>query len=67
MSRLAKNLKKLRKDNNVTQEQLAHACGLGLRSVSHFESGEVTNPRYFTARKLAMFFHITTDELFEER
>ena len=37
---LADNLKKLRKDNNMSQEDLAEKLGVSRQSVSKWESGQ---------------------------
>ena len=36
---LADNLKRIRKDNNLSQEQLAEKLGVSRQSVSKWESG----------------------------
>lgn len=36
---LSENLKKIRKDNNLSQEQLADKLGVSRQSVSKWESG----------------------------
>ena len=39
-SNFANNLKKLRKDNNLSQEELALELGVSRQSVSKWESGQ---------------------------
>ena len=37
---LSENLKRIRKDNNLSQEQLAEKLGVSRQSVSKWENGE---------------------------
>jgi transcriptional regulator with XRE-family HTH domain len=51
-------LRKLRTDARLTQEELAEAAGVSLRSVSDLERGRVTIPQKDTVRLLADALHL---------
>jgi len=53
-------LKKLRKENHLTQAQLAQALHVHQTAVSQWECGR-TFPDRETIIKLAAFFHISAD------
>ena len=56
------NIKKYRKDMNLTQEELAEAFGVTVGAVSKWESGS-TVPDILTLVELADFFSISVDVL----
>lgn len=58
----AGNLKKLRKNADITQEKLAECLGVLPQTVSKWERAE-TYPDIETLPSLANFFGITIDEL----
>ena len=45
MLKISENINKLRKENNMTQEQLAEALGVSVAAVSKWERG-VTVPEF---------------------
>jgi transcriptional regulator with XRE-family HTH domain len=51
-------LRKLRREAGLTQEELAEAASVGLRSVSYLERGRVTIPQKDTVRLLADALHL---------
>lgn len=53
-------LKQLRKDKNLTQQQLATIFGLGASSISSYESGD-RKPSYTVLRQYASHFHVSAD------
>lgn len=55
-------LKALRKQNDLTQEQLAEYLGVTSQAVSHWECG-TTCPDISLLPRLAYLFHVTTDAL----
>lgn len=59
---LNKNIKKYRKEMNLTQEELAEAFGVTVGAVSKWESGS-TVPDIMTMIELADFFNISMDIL----
>jgi transcriptional regulator with XRE-family HTH domain len=62
LSHLPHQLKKLRKDKNLTQEQLASALGVGRTTITSWEKG-TSLPDVITLIALAKYFGITLDEL----
>jgi len=56
------NLKKLREEKNVTQEQLKEATGIPQTTLSCYDRG-LFKPKYTNAKILANFFDVTVDEL----
>ena len=62
---LADNLKKLRKDNNLSQEQLADQLGVSRQSVSKWESG-AAYPEMDKVLLLCKLFNVGVDELLNQ-
>ncbi len=62
---LADNLKKLRKDNNLSQEQLAESLGVSRQSVSKWESGSAY-PEMDKVLLLCKLFNVGVDELLNQ-
>ena len=58
------NIKKLRVEKGVTQEQLAERLSITYQSVSKWENG-ITSPDLYLLPAIADFFEITIDELFQ--
>ncbi|MDR0862833.1 MAG: helix-turn-helix domain-containing protein [Oscillospiraceae bacterium] len=56
------NLKKLRREKDLTQEDLARFLNVSFQSVSKWERGETT-PDIVTLPVIARYFGVTTDEL----
>ena len=59
---IGKNLKRLRKSRNITQEELATRLGVSFQAVSKWERGD-TYPDITMLPALANFFGVTTDKL----
>jgi len=59
---IGNKIAKLRKDNNMTQDQLAEKLGVTAQSVSKWENG-ITSPDISLLTSIAKLFDITTDEL----
>lgn len=59
---IAKNLKRLRKERNITQEKLAEFIGVSFQAVSKWERDD-GYPDITLLPVLANFFGVTTDEL----
>ncbi|MED3468669.1 helix-turn-helix transcriptional regulator [Bacillus thuringiensis] len=55
-------LKKLRKEQKLTQEQLGDAIGVSKMAISYFEKGKKA-PGRESIKKIADYFHVTTDYL----
>ena len=60
---IGKNIAELRKNNGMTQEQLAEMLGVSSQSISKWENG-VTMPDILLLTAIAGFFDITIDELY---
>ncbi len=59
---LSENIKKLRRENNLTQEALAEFLGVTFQGVSNWERGE-SYPDITMLPEIAGFFKISVDEL----
>lgn len=60
--KLSENIKKYRKEMNLTQEGLAEALGVTIGAVSKWENGNNV-PDIVTMMEIANFFNISMDEL----
>lgn len=56
------NLKALRKENGITQANLAKILNTTIKTISHWETG-YTEPSLAQLMKIAEVFEITVDEL----
>lgn len=63
MSHLGERIRKFRKENKLTQQQLADFLGVSRESISMYERGKRT-PRYDKMIKLAQLSKLSLDELF---
>ena len=63
---LSEKLKELRKSYGLTQAELAEKTGLSRVNYTRYENGKV-RPDYETIIKLADFYDISLDELFDRR
>lgn len=59
---LAENIRKFRKDRNMTQEDLAEKLGLTLGTISKWERGS-SEPELSYLMQLAQIFHVSLDAL----
>lgn len=59
---LSDNLKKIRKDNNLSQEQLAEKLGVSRQSVSKWESNQAY-PEMDKVLQICQMFNLNVDEL----
>ena len=57
------NIAKLRKEKNMTQDQLANLMGISFQAVSKWENG-LSSPDVSSFPMLADVFGVTIDELF---
>jgi len=60
---LSSNIKELRKEHHLSQEQLAQKAGITYSTLIKIESGLNKNPTLETLTKLANVFKIKIDEL----
>ncbi|WP_027624896.1 helix-turn-helix transcriptional regulator [Clostridium lundense] len=56
-------IKNLRKEKNLTQEDLAKICGVTRQTIISLESGKY-NPSIFLAHKIAVIFDTTIENIF---
>ena len=63
---IGKKLKELRKMNNLTQASLSGKLGISRVNYTRYENGSV-RPDYETIIKIANFYDISLDELFERK
>ena len=62
MTSVGKNLKNIRKKNDLTQDELAEKLSVTRQAVSNWENGK-TEPDIETLTKIAQIFDISIDEL----
>ena len=60
---LASNIKRLRKQKNISQEKLARLADISYNTVVKIEAGKANNPTFETLSKLADTFGISIDKL----
>ena len=61
---LSDNIRNYRKENNLSQDELAEKLGVSRQSISLWENGQ-TQPTIDNIIALAKIFNITADELLE--
>ena len=61
---IAENIKSLRIENNLTQNELALKLNVSLKTISHWESG-YTEPSIMIIKKLKEFFKVSYEELLD--
>ncbi|MDO4589290.1 MAG: helix-turn-helix transcriptional regulator [Fusobacterium sp.] len=59
------NLKRIREEANISQKELAKVLGITQQGYSFIEQGKA-NPSLSTARKIALFFNKSIEEIFFE-
>ena len=62
-SKIAKNLKKIRRDKGISQDRLSKLADLSLNTVVTVESGVNPNPTIETLTKIAKALEIGVDDL----
>ena len=62
---LSDNLKRIRKENNLSQEQLADKLGVSRQSVSKWESG-LAYPEMDKVLQICKMFGLNVDELLNQ-
>lgn len=63
--KIGRFLKELRKEKDITQEQLAEKIKVSCRTVSRWETG-TSDPSTSNLIAIAKLFHITPEELLKE-
>ena len=61
---LHEKIRELRLNNNISQKKLADAIGVAQSSINYWEKGQRT-PSVDAAQRLADYFNITLDELYD--
>lgn len=59
------NLKKIRTQKGITQEELATKCGVSQQAVCNYEAG-IREPSLYTVKRIASTLDCTVDELLAE-
>lgn len=62
-TKLAKNLKRLKKERGFSQTDLSVKTGLAYHTVAKIESGHTPDPRVMTVQKIAKAFGVSVDQL----
>ncbi len=63
---LAENIKRLRKEQNLSQDQLARKAGITYTTLAKIESGVNQNPTIKTLQGIATALNATLDELVKD-
>lgn len=61
---IANNVKELRTEKNITQEELASACGVSRQTVIAIEKGNYI-PSLLLALEIAKFFKLPIEKIFQ--
>lgn len=61
----SEKLKNLRKQRNITQEQLAKELGIGTSTIGMYESN-IRKPSYKILKKISKYFDVSIDYLVNE-
>ncbi|MCI8484729.1 MAG: helix-turn-helix transcriptional regulator [Lachnospiraceae bacterium] len=62
MANLSSRLRQLKKEQNLTQIEIANSIGISIRAYQYYESG-VRNPDTIILGKMADYFQVSTDYL----
>lgn len=62
---IAKNLKKLREKQGLSQDRLAKLADVANNTIIKIEQGKNINPTLDTLRKIAKAFDVSVDELIQ--
>lgn len=63
MTRIGDNIKRIRRDAGISQQELAERCGVSKAQISRLESGEQTNPQIQTTVAIATALGASLDEI----
>ena len=63
MSNISKNLRKLRKTKELSQEKLARLADVANNTIIKIEAGRNQNPTLNTLKKIAKALEVSVDEL----
>ena len=65
MSNMGKRIKELRKENNLTQQELAEKLGLQKSAIAKYENGRVSNIKRDVIEKMANIFSVSPSYLLD--
>lgn len=60
---IGKRIKNIRKEMNITQQELADKIGKSKSTIEKYEAGKVENIPYSTIKDIAIALNISTDEI----
>jgi len=63
LSTLAKNIRRLRGEKNISQDKLSKLAGIAHNTIIKIETGLIKNPKIETVQNIADAFGISLDEL----
>ena len=63
MSKIGKNIKRLRQAKEISQDKLSKLADLSLQTIVKLETDDSPNPTIDTAKKIANAFGVSVDEL----
>lgn len=63
MSKIGKNLKKLREQKGVSQDRLSKLADISLNTIAKLELEESPNPTIETLQKIAKAFDVKVDDI----
>lgn len=66
MSTIAKNIKKYRAKQGISQDKLSKLAGITLHTITKIESGATANPRIETVKKIADALGVSIDDLIKK-
>ena len=62
-NKIGKNIKKLRKAKNLSQDRLSKLADVSYNSIIKLETGGITNPTIETLQKIAKALDVSVDDL----
>jgi len=63
ITRIAKNIKKVRKERGISQDKLSKLADVAYNTIIKIESGAIQNPTIETMQKIAKALGVSLDDL----
>lgn len=63
MSKIGKNIKKIRKEKNISQDRLSKLADISLNTIAKLELDDSPNPTIETLQKIAKALNVEVDNL----
>jgi len=63
ITRIAKNIKKVRKERGISQDKLSKLADVAYNTIIKIESGAIQNPTIETMQKIAKALDVSLDDL----